>query len=88
VSQKNRTTKNDESNDDRLRRGNAGFRLLTAEEVADILSVTVQWVRDHTTRAKPIIPHIPMGRRTTRYRLADVEEFVRSLTETRPTWDR
>lgn len=48
-------------------------RLLTAQEVADLLSVPVGWVRDHT-RANNI-PHVPLGRYV-RYDRGDVLAWV------------
>jgi excisionase family DNA binding protein len=50
-------------------------RLLTAEELAELLSVPVSWVREHTRSGQ--IPHVQLGRYR-RYRreavLAWVEE--------------
>ena len=35
-------------------------RLMTAQEVAALLSVPVSWVRQHTRNGR--LPHIPLGR--------------------------
>jgi excisionase family DNA binding protein len=61
--------------------------LLDAAEVATILGVSRQWIRDHTTRIEPIIPHVRMGRKV-RFRLADIKRFIDTQTETRPKWER
>ena len=37
--------------------------LLTAEEVAKRLNVSTDWVWDHSSRRKPLLPVIPHGRR-------------------------
>ena len=62
-------------------------RLLTSQELADWLNVTVQWVRDHTTRIEPIVPHIKIGKNV-RFRRADVARFLRQQFQTAPTWER
>ena len=48
-------------------------RLLTADEVAELLSVPVTWVREHTRTGA--IPHVRLGRYL-RYREADVFAWV------------
>jgi excisionase family DNA binding protein len=48
-------------------------RLLTAEQVAEMLSVPVSWVRESTRSG--VIPHIKLGRYT-RFELADVEAWL------------
>jgi excisionase family DNA binding protein len=48
-------------------------RLLTANEVATLLSVSVRWVREHTRNG--LIPHVPLGRYR-RYRRASVLAWV------------
>ena len=48
-------------------------KLLTAEEVADLLSVPVTWVRESTRSGA--MPHLELGRYR-RYRLSDVEGWV------------
>jgi excisionase family DNA binding protein len=51
-------------------------RLLDAKEVADLLSVPVGWVREHTRSGA--IPSIELGRYR-RYERADVLAWVESL---------
>lgn len=51
-------------------------RLLTADEVGDLLSVPVSWVREHTRNGT--IPHVPLGRYV-RYERDDVLAWVKSL---------
>lgn len=62
--------------------------LLDAHEAAEVLGVEVQWVRDHTTRVKPIIPHSRIGRRTVRFERAELLRFIQEQREERPRWER
>jgi predicted DNA-binding transcriptional regulator AlpA len=50
--------------------------LLTAEDVAQRLNVTKDWVWDHSSRKAPYLPVIRMSDGVLRYRLSEVEEFV------------
>jgi excisionase family DNA binding protein len=50
-----------------------GDRLLTAHDVAELLSVPVSWVREYTRRG--LIPHITLGHYR-RYRLEAIREWV------------
>lgn len=50
--------------------------LLTAEEVADRLKVSTDWVWDHSSRKKPYLPVIRMGDGTLRYRNSGIEAFI------------
>jgi len=50
--------------------------LLTAEEVAQRLNVSPDWVWDHSSRRKPLLPVIRMGDGTLRYRPSGIEAFV------------
>jgi predicted DNA-binding transcriptional regulator AlpA len=61
--------------------------LMTEEEVMKKLGVKKQWLADHRTRVQPIIPHIPMGREI-RYPRRAVDEWLASMVETRPNWER
>jgi hypothetical protein len=61
--------------------------ILTDEQVMRILKVKRQWLRDHTTRVEPIIPHMPMGREI-RYSKRALYSWLGSLIETRPSWER
>ena len=58
-------------------------RLLNAREVAARLGVSERWVRDHTTRRSPRIRGVKLGP-LMRYRIADVDEFMRSLLTSKP----
>jgi excisionase family DNA binding protein len=51
-------------------------RLLTPKEVADILAVSTVWVLDHSSRRRPHLPSVKLGK-AVRFRRADVEEFIR-----------
>ena len=50
--------------------------LLTAEEVAERLKVSKDWVWDHSTRRLPYLPVIRMSDGALRYRASQIEEFV------------
>jgi predicted DNA-binding transcriptional regulator AlpA len=50
--------------------------LLTAEDVARRLNVSVDWVWDHSSRKAPYLPVIRIGDGTLRYRQSQIEEFV------------
>lgn len=50
--------------------------LLTAEEVADRLHVSTDWVWDHSSRRAPLLPVIRLGDGTLRYRESQIEEFL------------
>lgn len=50
--------------------------LLTAEEVAERLNVTKDWVWDHSSRKAPHLPVIRMGDGTLRYRASRIEDFI------------
>ena len=56
--------------------GQDGDPLLTAEDVAQRLNVTKDWVCDHSSRKAPYIPVIRMGDGTLRYRASRIEEFI------------
>ncbi len=48
-------------------------RLLTAEQVAEMLAVKLSWVREATREGR--LPHIALGRYR-RYRRAEIEVFL------------
>jgi predicted DNA-binding transcriptional regulator AlpA len=50
--------------------------LLTADEVADRLKVSTDWVWDHSSRKEPYLPVIRMGDGTLRYRNSGIEAFI------------
>jgi predicted DNA-binding transcriptional regulator AlpA len=50
--------------------------LLTAEDVANRLNVSTDWVWDHSSRKKPFLPVIRMGDGTLRYRHSGIEAFI------------
>ena len=50
--------------------------LLTADDVAKRLNVSTDWVWDHSSRKKPLLPVIRMGDGTLRYRRGAVEAFI------------
>ena len=58
------------------RRVIAAEPLLTAEEVAEWLNVSTDWVWDHSSRKKPQLPVIRMSDGTLRYRYSKIEAFI------------
>ena len=50
--------------------------LLTANDVAKRLNVSTDWVWDHSSRKKPLLPVIRMGDGTLRYRPSGIEAFI------------
>ena len=50
--------------------------LLTADDVAKRLNVSTDWVWDHSSRKKPLLPVIRMGDGTLRYRASNIEVFI------------
>ena len=50
--------------------------LLNADQVAMLLGVNRHWVRDHCTRALPIIPHNKLGRKV-RFEREEIPRFIR-----------
>ncbi len=50
--------------------------LLTAFDVAKRLNVSTDWVWDHSSRKKPLLPVIRMGDGTLRYRASGIELFI------------
>jgi hypothetical protein len=61
--------------------------LWTDEDVMKLLKVNKQWLRDHTTRVEPILPHISLGREI-RYPKSRLLHWLDSQVETRPSWER
>lgn len=53
--------------------------LLSVQEVASILHVSVAWVYDHSDRKRPIIPTVRLGR-AVRFRPDDVQAFIQEMT--------
>jgi hypothetical protein len=50
--------------------------LLTAEDVAERLNVSTDWVWDHSSRKAPYLPVIRMSDGVLRYRASQLEGFV------------
>jgi predicted DNA-binding transcriptional regulator AlpA len=60
----------------RPQRSNVADPLLTAEDVAKRLNVSTDWVWDHSSRKKPLLPVIRMGDGALRYRASGIEDFI------------
>ena len=59
-------------------------QLLKPEQVAERLSVSIDWVRDHSSRKNPRIPVIRLGggpgrKGLLRYRSSEIEKFISEL---------
>lgn len=50
--------------------------LLTVEDVGRRLNVSKDWVWDHSSRKKPLLPVIRMGDGALRYRSSGIEAFI------------
>jgi excisionase family DNA binding protein len=50
--------------------------LLTPKDVAELLAVSVNWVLDHASRRRPLLPSVKLGK-AVRFRREEVEEFIR-----------
>jgi excisionase family DNA binding protein len=55
-------------------------KLLTAEEVAQILNVSTAWVYDHADRKRPAIVCVRLGK-AVRFRPEDVRTFIEAMTQ-------
>jgi predicted DNA-binding transcriptional regulator AlpA len=53
-----------------------GEPLLTVEDVARRLNVSKDWVWDHSSRKKPLLPVIRLGDGALRYRRSGIEAFI------------
>jgi predicted DNA-binding transcriptional regulator AlpA len=51
-------------------------QLLTADEVAERLRVSRDWVWDHSSRRLPYLPVIRMSDGALRYRPSEIQEFL------------
>jgi predicted DNA-binding transcriptional regulator AlpA len=51
-------------------------QLLTADEVAERLRVSRDWVWDHSSRRLPYLPVIRMSDGALRYRSSEIQEFL------------
>ena len=63
---------------------NASDVLLTPDQVAERLSVSVDWVRDHSSRKTPRLPVIRLGggpgrKGLLRYRAGEIEKFIAEM---------
>ena len=50
--------------------------LLTAQDVAVRLNVSIDWVWDHSSRKAPYLPVIRMSDGVLRYRASEIETFI------------
>jgi excisionase family DNA binding protein len=58
-----------------------GEKLLTVEEVAEMLGVSTAFVYQHASGSRrPKIPCVKIGR-SVRFRLSSIEEFIRALEQ-------
>lgn len=59
-----------------IEQSNSVDQLLTAEDVAERLRVSTDWVWDHSSRRMPYLPVIRMSDGALRYRASQIEEFL------------
>jgi excisionase family DNA binding protein len=57
-------------------------RLLTPKDVAELLAVSVNWVLDHASRRRPLLPSVKLGK-AVRFRREEVEKFIRECARLR-----
>jgi excisionase family DNA binding protein len=57
--------------------------LLTVEQVAERLSVSPQFVRDHATRCEPLIPCVRLGS-LLRFQNSDITAFIERQLQAPP----
>ena len=62
----------------------SGDHLLKPEQVAERLNVSVDWVRDHSSRKTPRLPVIRLGggpgrAGLLRYRASEIEKFIEEM---------
>lgn len=60
--------------------------LLKPEQVAERLNVSVDWVRDHSSRKMPRLPVIRLGggpgrAGLLRYRASEIEKFIEAMEQ-------
>jgi len=53
-------------------------KLLSVEDVAEILNVSIAWVYDHADRKRPVIPSVRLGK-AVRFRPEDVQTFIEAM---------
>jgi excisionase family DNA binding protein len=58
----------------------AAQSLLTVDELAALLSVSADWVRDHATRKQPRLPVIRVGK-LLRFRPNEIERWIQEQTQ-------
>lgn len=63
---------------------NVNDHLLKPEQVAERLNVSVDWVRDHSSRKMPRLPVIRLGggpgrAGLLRYRASEIEKFIEEM---------
>ena len=55
-------------------------RLLTVQEVAEMLHISCGWIRDHASgRRRPVLPTVKLGK-SVRFRPEDVQRFIEECT--------
>jgi excisionase family DNA binding protein len=57
--------------------------LLNVDQVAELLNVSAQFVRDHATRCEPRIPCVRLGS-LLRFRMVDIDEFIEAQLQAPP----
>lgn len=61
--------------------------LMDAAGAASMLGMSEMWVREHTTRTPPIVPHVRLGK-FVRYERSEIAKFITAQRESKPSWER
>lgn len=54
--------------------------ILTPNDVANWLQVSLKWLYDHTSRSTPIVPHVRLGGHL-RFRRAHIENWLEAQAQ-------
>jgi excisionase family DNA binding protein len=54
--------------------------LLTVDDVAKVLHVSADWVRDHASRKQPRLPVVRLGK-LLRFRPQDIDHWIQEQTQ-------
>jgi hypothetical protein len=55
--------------------------LVTEKEAAKLIAVSPSMLVAHRFHGRPLLPFVRIGKRSIRYRMADIEEFIKRNRE-------
>ncbi len=58
--------------------------LVTEKAAAKLIAVSPSMLVARRFRGRPLLPFVRLGKRSIRYRMADIEEFIKRNTEGEP----